>query len=231
MFVQKNIAIYLRIGCVYCVTKKTFVVSPGSNVIFSSFFHGIDTIPDKTRTKKEYFCHHFKLSHNMKKLKLSQQQRILLFSSLLMLNFSCQERGHTIAPTTGKLIPVETSTKESNQYVMFCTMGHDGTNCKGCITMNGQTLHVDCQGAGNVCRKSSSIALSYDASNNLTACTLDTFGLTNLGYFNMPARSLSFEIDEGVYSYLNIPSQLVYRDTTTLQFTFTGLSLTNKPLY
>ena len=167
----------------------------------------------------------------MKKIKLSHQQRILLFSSLLMLNFSCQERGRTIAPTTGKLIPVETSTKESDQYVMFCTMGHDGTNCKGCITMNGQTLHVDCQGAGNVCRKSSSIALSYDASNNLISSTLDTFGLTNLDVFNMPARSLSLEIDEGVYSYLNIPSQLVYRDTTTLQFTFTGLSFTSRPLY
>ena len=176
MFVQKNIAIYLRIGCVYCVTKVIYCV---------------------TGVQMSFFRH-----------------------------FSME-----LTQYLGKLIPVETSTKESNQYVMFCTMGHDGTNCKGCITMNGQTLHVDCQGAGNVCRKSSSIALSYDASNNLTACTLDTFGLTNLDIFNMPARSLSLEIDEGVYSYLNIPSQLVYRDTTTLQFTFTGLSFTSKPLY
>ena len=230
MFVQKNIAIYLRIGCVYCVTKKTFVVSPGSNVIFLSFFHGIDTIPDKTRAKKEYFCHYFKLSHNMKKLKLSQQQ-ILLFFTLLVLCVSCKEREHTMASTTDRLILVESSTKESNQYVMFCNVGHDGSNCKGCVMWNGQMLHIDCQGTGNVCRKSSSIALSYDASNNLTASTLDTFGLTNLDIFNMPARSLSLEIDEGVYSYLNIPSQLVYRDTTTLQFTFTGLSFTSKPLY
>lgn len=167
----------------------------------------------------------------MKKFKLSQQQRILLFSSLLMLNFSCQKRGHTMASTKDRLIPVESSTKESNQYVMFCNVGHDGTNCKGCVMLDGQLLHVDCQGNGTVCRKSSSIALSYDASNNLTASTLDTFGLTNLDIFNMPARSLSLEIDEGVYSYLNIPSQLVYRDTTTLQFTFTGLSFTSKPLY
>lgn len=166
----------------------------------------------------------------MKKLKLSQQQ-ILLFFTLLVLCVSCKEREHTRASTTDRLILVESSTKESNQYVMFCNVGHDGSNCKGCVMWNGQMLHIDCQGTGNVCRKSSSIALSYDASNNLTASTLDTFGLTNLDIFNMPARSLSLEIDEGVYSYLNIPSQLVYRDTTTLQFTFTGLSFTSKPLY
>lgn len=95
----------------------------------------------------------------MQKIKLSQQ-RILLFSSLLvMLNVSCQEKERT------------------------------------------------------------------------TASTLDTFGLTNLDILNMPARSLSLEIDEGVYSYLNIPAQLVYRDTATQQFTFTGLSFTSKPLY
>ena len=166
----------------------------------------------------------------MKKLKLSQQQ-ILLFFTLLLLCVSCKEREHTMALTTDRLIPVEFSTKESNQYVMFCNVGHDGTNCKGCVMLDGQLLHVDCQGNGTVCRKSSSIALSYDAGNNLTASTLDTFGLTNLDIFSMPARSLSLEIDEGVYSYLNIPAQLVYRDTATLQFTFTGLSLTNKPLY
>ena len=167
----------------------------------------------------------------MKKLKLLQQQMILLFSFLLVLNFSCQERGRTMTPKTDRLIPVESSTKESNQYVMFCTMGHDGNNCKGCITINGQTLHVDCQGAGNVCRKSSNIALSYDANSNLIASTLDTFGLTNLDIFNMPARSLSLEIDEGVYSYLNIPSQLVYRDTATQQFTFTGLFFSDRAAY
>ena len=39
---------------------------------------------------------------------------------------------------------------------------------------------------------------------------------------------LSFQ---GVYFYLNIPAQLVYRDSATLQFTFTGLSFTGRPLY
>ncbi|MCR4873788.1 MAG: hypothetical protein K5885_09630 [Bacteroidales bacterium] len=60
---------------------------------------------------------------------------------------------------------------------------------------------------------------------------MDTFGLTDLDVLNMPSRSFALEIDEGVYSYLNIPAQLVYRDSATLQFTFTGLSFTGRPLY
>lgn len=79
--------------------------------------------------------------------------------------------------------------------------------------------------------KASNITLSYDFDNNLIATTLDTFGLTSLDFLNMPARSFALEIDKDVYSYLNIPAQLVYRDSTTQQFTFTGLSFTDRPLY
>ena len=48
----------------------------------------------------------------------------------------------------------------------------------------------------------------------------------------MPDRSLYFYTDESNNNvYLNIPEQMVYRDTATLQFTFTGLFLTNVPEY
>ncbi|MBP5563722.1 MAG: hypothetical protein J6X51_06780 [Bacteroidales bacterium] len=66
---------------------------------------------------------------------------------------------------------------------------------------------------------------------SLYATTVDTVGFTNLDYLNMPSRSFSLEVNPGVYSYLNIPAQLVYRDSTTQQFTFTGLSFTDRPLY
>jgi len=65
---------------------------------------------------------------------------------------------------------------------------------------------------------------------DITATTTDTFGLTSLDFFNMPARSLSTG-DGGDNAYLNIPAQLVERDTATLQFTFTGLFYTGKPAY
>lgn len=92
-------------------------------------------------------------------------------------------------------------------------------------------IHVDCQGVGDACTKASNVSLSYDIDNNLIATTVDTFGFTNLDYLNMPSRSFSLETEPGVYTYLNIPAQLVYRDTSTMQFTFTGLSFTNRPLY
>lgn len=167
----------------------------------------------------------------MKKHCLSQQRIWIIYSILLMLSSSCQERGFTTASTSGRLIPVETPTKENNQFIMFCNVGHEGSNCKGCVTMNGQSIHVDCQGVGNVCRKSANVALSYDLNNNMVLSTIDTVGLTNLDFFSMPDVSLSLEIEAGVYTYLNIPSQIVYRDTTSLQFTFTGLSFTSRPLY
>jgi hypothetical protein len=37
--------------------------------------------------------------------------------------------------------------------------------------------------------------------------------------------------DKGNPIYLNIPSQMVYRDSTTLQFTFTGLFFSTSPVY
>lgn len=131
----------------------------------------------------------------------------------------------------GHLIPIVENTKTENQYLLFCFLGHEASRCPGCIIINGKWTHVDCQGVGSACSKTSNVALSYDLDNNLIATTLDTFGLTDLNLLNMPAESFTLEIAPGVYNYLNIPAQLVYRDTTTLQFTFTGLSFTSRPLY
>jgi hypothetical protein len=66
----------------------------------------------------------------------------------------------------------------------------------------------------------------------ITATTTDTFGLTSEDFFLMPDRSLYYETaDNNDRIYLNIPGQMVYRDNTTLQFTFTGLSFTVGPIY
>ena len=66
----------------------------------------------------------------------------------------------------------------------------------------------------------------------ITATTTDTFGLTSEDFFAMPDRSLYYETDvNNDRIYLNIPGQMVYRDNTTLQFTFTGLSFTVGPIY
>ena len=110
-----------------------------------------------------------------------------------------------------RLVRTDDDAKTETQYLMICLMGHDGANCPGCITLNDKRMHIDCQGEGSACRKASAVALSYDIDNNLIATTVDTFGLTDLDVLNMPSRSFALEIDEGVYSYLNIPAQLVYK--------------------
>ncbi len=65
-----------------------------------------------------------------------------------------------------------------------------------------------------------------------TATTVDTLDLTSENFFAMPYRSLYFYTDENNDRiYLNIPEQLVFRDSVTRQFTFTGLSFTVGPMY
>ena len=154
---------------------------------------------------------------------------MIAFSTLLTIH-SCRKENCAVM-SENRLFQSSDGAKTDNQYWMICAIGHDGSKCPGCVTINGKRVHIDCQGEGHECQKATRILLQWSVDSVLSATTLDTFDLTNLDIFNMPARSLSLEIDEGVYSYLNIPSQLVYRDTTTLQFTFTGLSFTSRPLY
>ncbi|MBR4135457.1 MAG: hypothetical protein IKU03_03485 [Bacteroidales bacterium] len=108
-------------------------------------------------------------------------------------------------------------------------MGHDGATCPGCMTVDGITFHVDCQGLGDRCAKSSRVALQ-EVEGGYTLTTLDTLGLTSDDFCNMSARSLQCS-EDAEYAYLNIPAQLVYRDSTTLQFTFTGLTFSDEPVY
>ena len=70
---------------------------------------------------------------------------------------------------------------------------------------------------------------SFDGS--ITATTTDTFGLTSDDFFNMPDRSLSYTDENNNRIYLNIPAQLVFRDSVTQQFTFTGLFFSEDAVY
>ena len=95
----------------------------------------------------------------------------------------------------------------------------------------GKLIHRDCQGHGRECSKVARVTIDQIGS-DITATTVDTFDLTSEDFFLMPDRSLYFYTDENNNRvFLNIPGQLVYRDRTTLQFTFTGLSFTVGPVY
>ncbi len=125
-----------------------------------------------------------------------------------------------------------TDAKESGSYSFRIHVGHHSSDCKGqCIQINGTPTHVNCQGFGHYCPIITSVSL-VQIGTAVTATTTDTFDLTTEDFFLMPDRSLYFYTDEkDNLVFLNIPEQMVYRDSTTLQFTLTGLFLTNTPAY
>ena len=96
--------------------------------------------------------------------------------------------------------------------------------------INGHLVHVNCMGSGNECAASTIVQLQQDGT-GMYATTMDTFNLTTENFFLMPDRSLLTEDEKGLPVYLNIPAQLVYRDSSTLQFTFTGLYYSENAAY
>ena len=159
--------------------------------------------------------------------------KITLFCLLLMacsLAFSCQKNENPHEMSFKNLIVSDTSGgRAGSNYTLFLYSGHSGDKCSGCIYYNGRFIHRDCQGAGNACVLSSSVMLQQ-VGTTITAMTTDTFGLTSEDFFYMPARSL-FCPTIGPEHYLNIPAQVVYRDSAKLQFTFTGLFYSETPAY
>ena len=124
--------------------------------------------------------------------------------------------------------------KDANNitYLVTVMLGHPASECKGCVYINGRLYHYDCMGDGNACAASSIVSLVQISGNNYTATTLDSTALTNEDFFNMPSRSLFVEYDEKNNEvWLNIPAQLVFRDSTTQQFTFTNLFYSNSAYY
>ncbi len=96
--------------------------------------------------------------------------------------------------------------------------------------MDGHPIHVNCMGAGDECANMVAVQLQQIGT-AVTATTTDTFDLTTEDFFLMPDRSLNYTDENNNRIFLNIPGQMVYRDTTTLQFTFTGLFFSEGPAY
>ena len=146
--------------------------------------------------------------------------------------YSCQksEKGQ-ISNYESTAALLEQDAKGTMYSFIFVT-GHPASECNGCVTYKGRTFHIDCMGPGNECVGSSIVSLVQNDYNDYTATTVDSTALTNEDYYNMPARSLFTGYDEKNYEvWLNIPAQLVYRDSISRQFSFTGLYYSNSQIY
>ena len=152
--------------------------------------------------------------------------------ALAIILLSCQActKMDDVQNSTNRVVPMLTDSKESC-YLFTITIGHLASECgNACITIGGKPCHLDCMTHGHVCNKSVAVTLeSNDGA--IYATTIDTFDLTNLDFFVMPARSLNYTDENNNRIFLNIPGQTMYRDTATKQFTFTGLFFSNTAAY
>ena len=128
----------------------------------------------------------------------------------------------------------ESTSKESGKPIEITYhVGHNMSDCNGCIYINGELGHADCQGWGNACVTRIRIwPIGGHTSSTPFSAVVDTlWDVTSEDYYNMPDRSLNYTDENNNRVYLNIPEQMVYRDAVTRQFTFTGLFITNTPAY
>lgn len=152
---------------------------------------------------------------------------IMVIMSFVQMACHKEESVQTVLANRVVFIQGEGKPMSTTLFSFF--VGHDGAKCPGCVYRYGQWLHVDCQGAGNLCSTSAAVTI-HQVGTAIIAMMTDTFGLTSEDFFNMPARSLSTPTI-GPEHYLNIPAQVVYRDSAKQQFTFTGLFYSETPAY
>ena len=156
---------------------------------------------------------------------------VIIVAGLLAISCAKKETSRESYQLSNRLIPIESESGAKTQsYLMTYNIGHSGKGCKGCVQLAGIICHVDCMGYGDECSKTVAISLNQ-VGTGLTATTIDTFDLTSEDFFLMPDRSLDYTDEHNNRVFLNIPEQLVYRDTATKQFTFTGLFITSTPAY
>lgn len=133
--------------------------------------------------------------------------------------------------TRNRVITLPDNGKTGNTTLLLAIcIGHDGNGCNGCVWEDGKLYHINCMGEGNYCATATAVQLQQ-AGSTINATTTDTFDLTSENFFLMPDRSLEYVDEKENHLYLNIPGQMVYRDNTTLQFTFTGLYFSQTAAY
>jgi hypothetical protein len=165
---------------------------------------------------------------------------LLLLSSIV---FSCAKKENELTekenvPTAinyeHRAIPIELNSEKnsipgnSDGYLLVSTFGHSEKDCNGCVKIDGVYKHVDCVGAGNLCKSSAAIAV-YSTSNGFNAITVEEGELTDSDIFLMPNRSLYVGVDktEHKHIWLNIPEQLSIKDSKNGQFVFNDLYFSN----
>ena len=157
---------------------------------------------------------------------------LTLFAALLLGACEKEEKQTaTYKQTRNRVITLSNDEKTgSSTYLLTLGLGHSGKDCNGCVMVRGRFVHVNCMGTGDDCLTTATVQFQQIGT-AVTATTTDTSGLTSEDFFLMPDRSLEYVDEKENHIFLNIPGQMVYRDTATLQFTFTGLFFSETAAY
>lgn len=163
-------------------------------------------------------------------------KKVLTLTALvaILLLGSCEKENGDAAmyqPSPNRVVVILSDSKTASITYLLSQIGHDAKTCNGCVWDGGKMVHENCMGDGHYCAFAAAVQLQQIGT-DITATTTDTFDLTSEDFFLMPDRSLYYGKDEkGNDIYLNIPEQMAYRDTTTLQFNFTGLFFSEAAAY
>lgn len=158
---------------------------------------------------------------------------LAIFMATVLLLVSCGKEKESVnetLPTWNRVVFASSGAKSGSNTFLLISIGHSAKGCNGCVWDNGEWVHMNCMGEGNNCSKAAAVQFQQIGM-SICVTTTDTFGLTSEDFFNMPDRSLEYMDEDNNRVYLNIPAQMVYRDTATKQFTFTGLFFSDGPTY
>lgn len=162
-------------------------------------------------------------------------KKVLTLTALvaILLLGSCEKENGDAAmyqPSPNRVVVIPSDSKTASITYLLSQIGHDAKTCNGCVWDGGKMVHENCMGDGHYCAFAAAVQLQQIGT-DITATTTDTFDLTTENFFLMPSRSLNYTDENNNRIFLNIPEQMVYRDTATQQFTFTGLFFSEGPAY
>ena len=170
----------------------------------------------------------------MSNKKMNEMKKILTLTLLAAALFVACEKDDaymaSLEPERNRVITIPSDGKTASSTLLVMALGHDAKDCNGCVMFGGKLIHENCMGEGNACATSAAVQLQQIGT-DVTATTTDTFDLTSEDFFLMPDRSLNYTDENNNRIFLNIPEQMVYRDTATMQFTFTGLFFSETAAY
>lgn len=161
------------------------------------------------------------------------RKKLFIISAAVLFFTSCEKNNlHQTIENEHIAELVSTNQKSVSYYNISTQVGHTAAGCNGCVIVEGQSIHIDCQGAGNVCNVSAYVCVAPVSGGFYTATTQDSTDLTDEEFFNMPDRSFYTGLDgDGKPCWLNIPAQLAIRDSVTRLFTFNNVYFSLQQIY